>query len=1231
MDFSRFTEEQRECVKHLDGPLFIAAGAGSGKTFTLQNRIAWALMAESGSGIHSIEEVLAITFTEKATAEIKARVRSALREAGMTEEALKVDSAWISTIHGMCSRILHEHALEAGIDPSFTVLSNFESAKLRESVIEEVLAAEKDSAEFGALFAEYGVRGTGNQDIAVYEMLKAILGKAASFSRGLDAINIGPEPAGACAIATRLRECFKQAHGHGCSLVEPKKKQVYLNQALIQCEQSVKALDAFIAKHGQKPGAPDLAGAVSADVADAGAGASAGKDMRDLAELMAQMGPVRADAFGKHDPAGYAGLIRSELDWALSNVNMALARPHAKSLLNLARKVDAKYQARLDELSALDNNGLLHRTLAMLTDHPEITESYTRRFKLVMVDEFQDTNQMQVDLITRVAGNARLCTVGDAQQSIYRFNGADVSVFEARRKAIHDSSESGVNALESKLSQNFRSHEDILAFVRAVCGSKRMFGEGFLDLQASRKGAEGRYKGSGPRIELQIVTHDGGKEVTGAQAAEAHAIAQRFLQLKEEGHHAGEMVVLLSKTTNADIYAKALREAGFECVLEGGKSFFEKEEVQVVVNLLAALANPADSKKLFSVLASPMIHLAADDFLDLTSYLADDGRLKTQTLERGLKAPTPEGASPALNHAIAMLKRAYKRVKHEKPSRVIMGVLLDSGWLSRLEGEGAIGSSQAANILKAVQKIEELERKPGYGISSVAHDLARMAESESEGPASLSVSEQNAVHIMTIHKSKGLEFPIVAVADFEPSKRSSRHFSLTAHEGTVHLALGMRYGAIECAGKTRGSYKPENASLADGDPARFALAIAEHDWAEELAEAQRKFYVACTRASEFLLVSSLVATVKSTGCIEEDLEKTYAAKPILDDVREALCGSFVDFPTENASIEYGGTQPARFTHLYLSKDRPFLVEEDHADRPETIDLPLLGCVELPAALSSSTRNGVFSYSAIAPKEDHLPVIEQDDLTTSTTPRPASFESEVDAEGASLLQMDPAKAGCQPGPAGNGQFGRAQGPSATDVGSAFHRVAQLAVERLELTGGALLLPPDDAVGSIARSLGLAGEHRDRLDAALKRWFESSVARRVETFARIRAEVPFMVCVNLDEKDVDGACNRFLEGEIDLLAESAGGRQALVIDYKTGGSAEETDDRLQAKHQLQAQCYAYALLSSQAYESVEFAFVRVEQKDWANPREPQVVGYRFDAGDLDELKAFIIAAYRKKQLT
>ena len=126
MDLSRLRPGQLASIKHLDGPLLICAGAGSGKTFTLTQRITWALLpgsdTDGSSFLNSIDEALVITFTNKAAGEIKDRIRAALRAEGMMTEALKVDGAWISTIHGMCSRILREHALEAGLDPAFELV-----------------------------------------------------------------------------------------------------------------------------------------------------------------------------------------------------------------------------------------------------------------------------------------------------------------------------------------------------------------------------------------------------------------------------------------------------------------------------------------------------------------------------------------------------------------------------------------------------------------------------------------------------------------------------------------------------------------------------------------------------------------------------------------------------------------------------------------------------------------------------------------------------------------------------------------------------------------------------------------------------------------------------------------------------------------------------------------------------------------------------------------------------
>ena len=157
--------EQRRIVTTLDCPVFVAAGAGSGKTFTLTRRIVWALCPGSGEGggpfLDSLDQALVITFTEKAAGEIKERVRSALRQAGLGEEALKVDSAWVSTIHHMCARILRAHALDLGLDPEFAMIGEQEARLLRSQATEQALREQQGSAGLDALYAEFGT-GTGS-------------------------------------------------------------------------------------------------------------------------------------------------------------------------------------------------------------------------------------------------------------------------------------------------------------------------------------------------------------------------------------------------------------------------------------------------------------------------------------------------------------------------------------------------------------------------------------------------------------------------------------------------------------------------------------------------------------------------------------------------------------------------------------------------------------------------------------------------------------------------------------------------------------------------------------------------------------------------------------------------------------------------------------------------------------------------------------------------------------
>ncbi|WP_417066922.1 UvrD-helicase domain-containing protein, partial [Gordonibacter pamelaeae] len=216
MNLDSCTPGQRESVRRVEGPLLVSAGAGSGKTFTLTQRIAYALLPESGPAAGGIDEVLAITFTEKAAAEIKARVKRTLRAEGMCEEALKVDAAWISTIHGMCARILRTHALELGLDPAFGIVGDAERADLVAASIDEALGADNDIIErgsYGALFDEFPARSALPSAPSVASMLQALLDKAVGLRGGLDAVGLGPEPPAATVLARELLLAYEDVAG----------------------------------------------------------------------------------------------------------------------------------------------------------------------------------------------------------------------------------------------------------------------------------------------------------------------------------------------------------------------------------------------------------------------------------------------------------------------------------------------------------------------------------------------------------------------------------------------------------------------------------------------------------------------------------------------------------------------------------------------------------------------------------------------------------------------------------------------------------------------------------------------------------------------------------------------------------------------------------------------------------------------------------------------------------
>ena len=1206
MDLSTLMPQQLQIVKTLDRPLFVSAGAGSGKTFTLTRRIVYALSPESGPFVEHLDQVLAITFTKDAAAEIRDRVRRALIDEGMDEEALTVDDAWISTIHGMCSRILRAHALELGIDPEFTVLTDTD--ELMDQAVEHVLgratapdAAPELAASLKALYAWYPMAGEGGPfgaGTTIKGLVRDLLELSSQLPGGMDDVRVARGQADTSALADAYRAAL------GASKAATEKAQTALD-----------AIDAFEAS---------------------------GKTMTDAARLMMSCTMPRAS---KAFPKEQVELLKAEAADAFINIVLACGGPALDALVGLARSVEAEYRALKAGQSALDNNDLLRMAYEALRDYPAIRAAYEGRFKMVMIDEFQDTDQMQVDLIRYLtgAGERALCTVGDAQQSIYRFRGAEVEVFRRQERKVGSSAAPEATAVADvpagelvKLVRNFRSHDEVLRYVaRVFDGNDGGLMQGFLDLEAS-DGRKDTLVADASRRQAIFVAGGTTQERT---QAKARAIAERFRVLAKAGQPQGGMVLLLGRMTNADVYAQAFRDQGLDCVIAGGSVFAQAAEVQTVRALICALANPADTAQgLMPLLASPMFALGAQEFLALATKLDEEaGETSRRNIDAGIMSDSDVPGLqdlPLVTRAREVLRYALRRVGRDSFAAIARDVVNASGWFVRLAQRGPEGKAIAANVLKALDAVAEAEAELGNSPRSIALAFDRFLAGK-EAPGALNEEGDGAVRIMTVHASKGLEYPVVAVAECFGVRKSSGAAQMGRVEGGAQVvALPARFDGVKLADGTfvkgddvkkqfEHAFKGKGTSLwlpselmedvcATGSPAEVFARLRNDDLQLSLEERARLLYVAMTRARELVILAMDAGVSRGKLCaptfdVETDL--TY------DVLRRILPTDGLDMPQLDADrLVFDNSQPGDYELISLADftfgeqafeanasldaegrlvrgdaeaegadaaaDRP--VAPGPADpEPDSFELVYPQAVGVRMGTCPLPARDSYSYSSIAAALH----AETEDRAVETRVPMDEAGDDAESDGSEMTDADVAAVES----AGN--------PMA--LGSAFHAACQWLIEM-----GADALPAERA-DALARLWRLTPEQRERFDVALNRWLGSSVRAELLAWPCVRAEVPFF-SLGCEDDDI-ARYGAYAEGAIDALAtDPADPSRALVIDYKTGGAPDETPDQLLEKHALQARVYS-DVLHKAGFEAVTVKFVRAEQVDPANPCEPQVVTY------------------------
>ncbi len=842
----QLTPEQHAAVYTHDRNLIVVAGAGSGKTYVLVQRFIALLQATDWP----LKALVAITFTRKAAGEMRARVRTALEQhyraahdetdrARWAALMAEMDSARINTIHGLCAEILRANAAEARLDPDFEVLEDVDAALLLEQAIDDALnaAAETENHPALRLFGEYPVatlRATLTESLPAPEPLPMIPADLLAYWQAAYADDLRAyltAYAETFTLPYDLRQVMESAPADDKlrALVEP---MVTLTTRLSDTHEHAERL-ALLRQMAELKKASST-----------GSAKVWGDTLGDVKAWLA-----KAIEAAKGFDSIY-GDPTSDFD--------ARAAVLIPAWVALVSDAQARYTTLKESANGLDFDDLESRTAALLRDYPSVRARYTDEIRHLMVDEFQDTNQRQWEIVRLLAGDRHgaLFVVGDPKQSIYAFRGADVSVFDDTRAAILAQGGQAVN-----LTQTFRTH-------RALVETFNTFFVATLQRQPSSVAYRYQVGFDAPMqsdrdapcpqlaVELITIERDNLPERGGVDPREweAYALAARLRDMVAEGRPVfdrrqnvlrpvryGDVALLLRAMTHVNTYENALRALGVPFVTVAGRGYYGRQEVRDLLNLLQALYTPSDDLALAAALRSPLFGLSDDALYAL--------RLPR---EHGAPVlPLWDALHAAESHPLLLVEE-IERVRfaartlsglRQRSGRVSIAELLraalhETGFLAALSALPD-GDQRRGNVEKLMQKALIGGRVSLPDFVAYLRDMS--AREVHEGDAALDAGD--AVQLMTIHKSKGLEFPVVALAETSstPSRMDRAAFSLE----------GLACKVID----ENGESKNETQS--------YAWRRLKHvTAAREDAEQRRLLYVAMTRAADVLLVTAALSRKK---------------------------------------------------------------------------------------------------------------------------------------------------------------------------------------------------------------------------------------------------------------------------------------------------------------------------------------------------------------------------------
>ncbi|MHB8160562.1 MAG: UvrD-helicase domain-containing protein [Thermoleophilia bacterium] len=1080
------TDSQAKAINELDGRLFIAAGAGSGKTAVVARRFIEAV----ASGRAEVDQILTITFTKKAAAEMMDRVRKVLRQqikadrdpgrAERLRQAYRnIERARISTMDSFYSRVLKANALAAGIDPDFAPVDEPLSLLLKEEAFDVCL---KDFVR--------------RHDKAGADLVMA-------YDRKLTGKLF--------AIINDVYSTFR-SRGWELRLPEPNPEKL-VDQNRKRLQAAINGFDEAVKLTGVEGKTVDnlresnlsLRGAIKApDLENRERLLLAGRPKRGLKKLL---------------------VVYDELKAAWEAYLLAIKSQKAAGTIGLMSDLLASYDQAYSDLKyrkgVLDFADLSLKTRDLLLNNENIKKRLASSFSLIMVDEFQDTNPLQLQIAELIADD-NLMMVGDENQSIFGFRDAEVALFQAEKKRAD------LDGYSIRLLDNFRSQPEILAFVDGLFRGDDMLASGYLELVPR---AEIDPQKEDHRVELIMVDQQPpGREkklpADEARLVEAQLIAEKLCELFGQGYSSGDVAILVRARTGIETYRDALDRLEIRNYLAIGVSYFERLALADIISMYQLMVNPLDDEALVAVLRSPLVGASDDTLYWLRQAAGQDSHYLPRPLwpvirtGQAMKRFTEDDRG-RLQRFAAELAELREYAGRHSLQQTARRLIFHNDYAATVTA-GYQGKQALANLMKLIDLAADYESVWGRDLVAFTEFLSHQKSVQArESDAPIEEEGVSAVRIMTIHTAKGLEFPLVVLP------------KLGAEKGHGNNKPVIIVDRDEASGRVGLEYRDSGSAK---DPVFDYDELAGEEKLREIEEEKRLHYVAMTRAKRHLVLVGY-------GQLDEPAKIGEDARP-LDWIR---------------------------TRLSLDREsRPGLDQLEEIDEITGAKVGLQVCTDADDVLFRAEKSAAAhelseGYDNISPSVNDLPgppkyvppVISPTALDAyQACPRRYYLQNVLNA--AALFELQgrsrAAAEGCVLNP--------------TQMGSLIHKVLESDLRGAvdgSLAPGYLENMTRQLFGSEA---SLADTDHERATALLATFAKSSVARDLAAALEVGGlyrELEFSTLVG----------QTIVGGFIDALCPMPANHGTLVVDYKTGKTGEgRTPEEAAQTYRLQMACYALA---------------------------------------------------------